>query len=189
MIYLQLFLNFLKIGALSFGGGYGMIAVVKETMISNAWLTETEFLDFVAVAESTPGPLAVNMATFVGSSQGGFLGALTATFGVILPSFVIILLIAAIINNLLKFAGVQAALDGIRPAITALIFATAITMILSVIFGITKAGDAVHFDFKGLTLFATLAIITAGYKKIAKKSISPILLIIFSAIYGIIVYS
>lgn len=134
MIYLQLFLNFLKIGALSFGGGYGMIAVVKETVISNAWLTETEFLDFVAVAESTPGPLAVNMATFVGSSQGGFLGALTATLGVILPSFVIILLIAAIINNLLKFAGVQAALDGIRPAITALIFATAITMILSVIF-------------------------------------------------------
>ena len=176
MIYLQLFLNFLKIGALSFGGGYGMIAVVKETVISNAWLTETEFLD-------------VNMATFVGSSQGGFLGALTATIGVILPSFVIILLIAAIINNLLKFAGVQAALDGIRPAITALIFATAITMILSVIFGITKAGDAVHFDFKGLTLFATLAIIAAGYKKIAKKSISPILLIIFSAIYGIIVYS
>lgn len=189
MIYLQLFLNFLKIGALSFGGGYGMIAVVKETVISNAWLTETEFLDFVAVAESTPGPLAVNMATFVGSSQGGFLGALTATLGVILPSFVIILLIAAIINNLLKFAGVQAALDGIRPAITALIFATAITMILSVIFGITKAGDAVRFDFKGLTLFATLAIIAAGYKKITKKSISPILLIIFSAIYGIIVYS
>ena len=104
MIYLQLFLNFLKIGALSFGGGYGMIAVVKETVISNAWLTETEFLDFVAVAESTPGPLAVNMATFVGSSQGGFLGALTATIGVIFPSFVIILLLAAIINNLLKFA-------------------------------------------------------------------------------------
>ena len=90
MIYLQLFLNFLKIGALSFGGGYGMIAVVKETVISNAWLTETEFLDFVAVAESTPGPLAVNMATFVGSSQGGFLGALAATLGVLLPSFVII---------------------------------------------------------------------------------------------------
>ena len=189
MIYFQLFLNFLKIGALSFGGGYGMIAVVKETVISNAWLTETEFLDFVAVAESTPGPLAVNMATFVGSSQGGILGALTATLGVIFPSFVIILLIAAIINNLLKFAGVQAALGGIRPAITALIFATAITMILSVIFGITKAGDPINFDFKGLTLFITLAVIAIGYKKLAKKSVSPILLIIFSAIYGIAVYS
>lgn len=81
------------IGSLSFGGGYGMISLVRETVISNGWLTEDEFLNFIAVSESTPGPLAVNIATFVGSSQGGILGSLFATLGVILPSFVIILLI------------------------------------------------------------------------------------------------
>ena len=73
MIYVQLFLNFLMIGALSFGGGYGMISLVRETVLSHGWLTESEFLSFIAVSESTPGPLAVNMATFIGSSQGGLL--------------------------------------------------------------------------------------------------------------------
>ena len=96
MIYLQLFLNFLMIGALSFGGGYGMISLVRETVLRHGWLTEAEFLSFIAVSESTPGPLAINMATFIGSSQGGFPGALIATLGVVLPSFFIILLIAAV---------------------------------------------------------------------------------------------
>lgn len=69
MIYLRLFLNFLMIGALSFGGGYGMVSLVRERVLSNGWLTENEFLNFIAVSESTPGPLAVNMATFIGSTQ------------------------------------------------------------------------------------------------------------------------
>ena len=99
MIYLQLFLNFLMIGALSFGGGYGMISLVRETVLRHGWLTEAEFLSFVAVSESTPGPLAINMATFIGSSQGGFPGALIATLGVVLPSFFIILLIAAVLKT------------------------------------------------------------------------------------------
>ena len=97
MIYLQLFLNFLMIGALPFGGGYGMISLVRETVLRHGWLTEAEFLSFVAVSESTPGPLAINMATFIGSSQGGLPGALIATLGVVLPSFFIILLIAAVL--------------------------------------------------------------------------------------------
>ena len=108
MIYLKLFLNFLMIGALSFGGGYGMVSLVRETVISNGWLTESEFLNFIAVSESTPGPLAVNMATFIGSTQGGILGSFLATLGVVLPSFVIILLIAAVLKNLMKYAGVNA---------------------------------------------------------------------------------
>ncbi|MDO4387133.1 MAG: chromate transporter, partial [Clostridia bacterium] len=92
MIYLRLFLTFLMIGAVSFGGGYGMISLIRETVISNGWLTESELINFIAVSESTPGPLAVNMATFIGASQGGILGSLLATLGVVLPSFVIILL-------------------------------------------------------------------------------------------------
>ena len=137
MIYFKLFLTFLEIGAVSFGGGYGMISLIREAVLSNHWLTESEFINFIAVSESTPGPLAVNMATFIGSSQGGVLGSLLATLGVVLPSFVIILLIAAVLSNLLKYAGVQAFLSGVRPCVVALILATALTMGLSTLFGFT----------------------------------------------------
>lgn len=94
-MFLKLFLTFLEIGAVSFGGGYGMISLIREKVLLNGWLSEAEFLSFIAVSESTPGPLAVNMATFIGASQGGVPGALCATLGVVLPSFFIILLIAA----------------------------------------------------------------------------------------------
>ena len=87
MICLTLFWNFLMIGTLSFGGGYGMISLVREVVLGHGWLTESEFLSFIAVSESTPGPLAVNMATFIGSSQAGLPGALVATLGVVLPCF------------------------------------------------------------------------------------------------------
>ncbi len=117
MIYLQLFWEFLKIGAVSFGGGYGMIALIREAVLKNNWMSESEFMAFIAVSESTPGPLAVNMATFVGASQGNFPGAVLATLGVITPAFIIILLITVCMNNLLKYAGVNAFLDGVRPCI------------------------------------------------------------------------
>ena len=131
MIYLRLFLNFLMIGALSFGGGYGMVSLVRETVLSNGWLTENEFLNFIAVSESTPGPLAVNMATFIGSTQGGILGSFVATLGVVLPSFLIILLIASALKNLIKYAPVNAFLSGVRPCVVAMILATALSMALS----------------------------------------------------------
>lgn len=108
-----------------------MISLIREKVIAYGWLSESDFLSFIAVSESTPGPLAVNMATFIGSSQGGIGGALAATAGVVLPSFIVIIIIAALINNLLKFAGVRAFLSGVRPCITALIIGTAITMFLS----------------------------------------------------------
>lgn len=85
MIYLKLFLTFLEIGAVSFGGGYGMISLIREAVIGNGWLSEEEFLNFIAVSESTPGPLAVNIATFVGAEKGGVLGALAATGGLFFP--------------------------------------------------------------------------------------------------------
>lgn len=137
MIYLRLFLNFLMIGALSFGGGYGMVSLVRERVLSNGWLTENEFLNFIAVSESTPGPLAVNMATFIGSTQGGILGSFVATLGVVLPSFLIILLIASALKNLMKYAPVNAFLSGVRPCVVAMILATALSMALSTLFGLT----------------------------------------------------
>ena len=131
-----------------------MVSLIRDLVTERGWLTANEFLDFVAVAESTPGPLAVNMATFVGASQAGFSGALVATIGVVLPSFLIILLISALLNNLLKFAGVQAFLRGVRPAVTGLICATAVTMLLEVVFGVQAIGKLAPQDVRPIAIFA-----------------------------------
>lgn len=188
MIYLELFFNFFKIGLVSFGGGYGMISLIRETVLSYGWLTEEGLLDFIAVAESTPGPIAVNMATFVGSSQAGFTGALLATLGIVLPSFVIILIVAAVMKNVMRLAGVKAALGGIRPAVVGLIFATFVTMFLSTVFGIKTVGSGVAFDWKGLVIFAIICAAAFAYYMLRKKSPSPILSIVLSGVLGILMY-
>ena len=186
MIYFKLFLTFLEIGAVSFGGGYGMISLIREAVLSNHWLTES---NFIAVSESTPGPLAVNMATFIGSSQGGVLGSLLATLGVVLPSFVIILLIAAVLSNLLKYAGVQAFLSGVRPCVVALILATALTMGLSTLFSFTTIRSAPEVDLRGIVILLLLITLHFGYKHFKKKAPSPILMIVLSAGLGILFYA
>jgi len=100
MIYLQLFLEFFKVGLFCFGGAFGMIPLIEETVVTRGWLTESEFFNLIGVCESTPGPIAVNTATYVGSVMGGPMGSIVATLGVVLPSFLIILLIAAVLKNL-----------------------------------------------------------------------------------------
>ena len=99
MIYLYLFLEFFKIGLFTFGGGYAMIPLVEETVLKYGWATENEFYNLIGVCESTPGPIAVNMATYIGSTVGGFFGSLLATLGVILPAFIIMLIISALLKN------------------------------------------------------------------------------------------
>lgn len=94
-----------------------MVSLVQETFLSNGWLSESEFMNFIAVSESTPGPLAINMATFIGSTQGGILGSLFATTGVVLPSFIIILLISAVLKNLLKYSAVNAFYQAYAPVL------------------------------------------------------------------------
>ena len=189
MIYLELFLTFLQIGAVSFGGGYAMISLIREQALMHGWLTEEALLNMIAVSESTPGPIAVNMATFVGSTQGGILGSLMATLGVVLPSFVIILIIAALIRGLLRYKGVQAVLGGVRPCVIALILATALTMLMSTLFSFKAIGSAVSTDVKGLIIFAIVAVTALVFKKRRKKPLSPILLILISAGLGILMYS
>ena len=188
MIYLDLFLTFLKIGAVSFGGGYGMISLIRDDCLAKGWLDQTQLLRFIAVAESTPGPITVNMATFVGSSQAGWLGALLATLGVVLPSFLLILLIASVFTRLLKYGAVKALLGGIRPAIVAMILATALTMLLSSLFGIQSLSDHFYLDSKAILIFILLATCVFGYKKARKKPLSPILLILLSGVLGVILY-
>lgn len=170
MIYLRLFLNFLMIGVLSFGGGYGMVSLVRETVLSNGWLTENEFLNFIAVSESTPGPLAVNMATFIGSTQGGILGSFVATLGVVLPSFLIILLIASALKNLMKYAPVNAFLSGVRPCVVAMILATALSMALSTLFGLTDLQAGFAPDLRSIAVFAMLGATHLICKKNQKNS-------------------
>ena len=188
-LLLDLFLTFLKIGAVSFGGGYGMIPLLTEEVLGHAWLTEAQLMNFIAVSESTPGPIAINMATFIGYSQGGFFGALLATLGVVLPSFIIILLIASVVKRLLNYAGVKAFLEGVRPVVVGLIIGTGLTMVLSVIFSLKVVSDSVfYFDWRALVIFSVVALTHYGYKFWKKKSISPILLIIVSALLGMLFY-
>ena len=188
-VFLKLFLVFLEIGAVSFGGGYAMIAMIRDKALLYGWLSEAELLDMIAVAESTPGPIAVNMATFVGASEGGLLGALCATLGVILPSFLIILLIASLIRGFLKLKLVRAALSGIRPCTVGLILATAITMLLSILLGFTTASWGFSPDLRAIAIFILLILFSTLFSKAKKKKPSPILMILISAGLGMLLYS
>ncbi len=189
MIYLHLFLTFLEIGAVSFGGGYGMLPLIREKCLTNGWLTEEGVMNFIAVSESTPGPISVNMATFIGSSQGGFWGSAVATLGLVLPSFVIILLIAAVMRNFIRYKGVQAVLGGIKPVVVGLILGTAATMFLSTIFGVTTYNGGFSFNPWGVVILGIIVAVSFGYQKWKKEKISPILLIVISAVLGMIFYS
>ncbi|MBQ8746288.1 MAG: chromate transporter [Clostridia bacterium] len=188
MILLELFFTFLKIGALSFGGGMGMISLIREEVLGHGWMTEADLLNMIAVAESTPGPIAVNIATFIGADEGGIAGAALATLGVVLPSFVIILVIAALVKNLLKYEGVKAFLGGVRPCVIGLILAVAATLGLGTLLGIGKIGDALTVDWRGIAIFAAVAVSAAVLKKIRKKPVSPIVMILISAVLGMILY-
>lgn len=189
MILFELFFTFFKIGALTFGGGYAMIPFVREQVLLHGWLTEEELLNMIAVSESTPGPIAVNMATFVGSNEAGVLGSIAATFGVVLPSFIIILIIASLLKNFLKYNGVKAFLSGVRPCVVSLILGTAFTLLLSVLLGIGSGNFALNLDFKGIVILEIIIAISMLYKKSKGKKPSPILMIAISACLGMIFYS
>ena len=189
MIYLKLFVTFFEIGLFTFGGGYAMISLIREKTVELGWLTEEELLNMIAVSESTPGPIAVNMATFVGSSQGGVLGSLVSTLGVVLPSFIIILMISALMRNFLKYKAVQAFLGGVRPCVVALILGTAITMALSVLLNFTTIHGGFIPNVRGIIILAILVATAVIFKGIKKKKPSPILMILISAGLGMIFYS
>lgn len=186
-LLLDLFVSFFKIGLFTFGGGYAMIPLVSTEALRFGFSSES-VLNLIAVSESTPGPIAINMATFIGSQKAGLLGAFLSTLGVVLPSFIIILIIASLITGLMKYAGVKAFLKGVRPVVVGLIAGTAITLILTVVLSLSNVYQAISFDYKALIIFAVVAIVGITYKKIKKKAISPILVIIFSAILGLLFY-
>lgn len=189
MIYLQLFFTFLKVGAFAFGGGYAMLSLIGDSVLKYGWMTEQELLNFVGVETVIPGPIAVNMATYVGYEQGGFLGALLATIGVVLPSFIIILIVAAFIKNLLKYSPVKTFIMSMRPALGGLISAVAVTMALTVFFGIdTVKNINFEFDWRTFVILAVVIAVPSIWKHLKKKEFSSILLVVISGVLGMVLF-
>ena len=180
MIYWELWFAFLRIGLFSFGGAYGAIPLIREEVLNREWLSDDALSYILAVSESTPGPIMVNAATYVGSSQGGFFGALLATTAVVLPSFLGILLITVVLKNTLKNPYVKAVLQGLQPCVVAIILMTGIKMVLS--------NCLASADPATLLITGILAAILFGCKYLLKKKISPITLILIAAFLGIVVY-
>ena len=185
MIYLELFLGFLKVGCFAFGGAYGAIPLIRDVVMSYGWLSDEMLTYMIAVSESTPGPIMVNLATYVGSNQAGFLGAFVATLAVVLPSFLIILLVTALLKTALKNKYVQAVLRGLKPCVIGIVLATGIYMVVCNCFGSVFILSA---NFQAIIITAILVASMFGYKHFKKKKLSPVLLIILSAVAGMVIY-
>ena len=184
MIYLKLFVAFLEVGLFSFGGGYVSIPLIREIVLSYGWMDDEMITHMIAVSESTPGPLMVNMATYVGSSQGGILGALIATLAVVLPAFLIIVLVMAILRRFISNRYFQAILGGMKPCIIGIIMAMGIYLMVQNCFGSNFSG----IDIMAVIMAILLGVVYWGSRKIRKNGISPILLIIISAGAGVLCY-
>lgn len=180
----DLFLTFFKIGLFTFGGGYAMIPLVRDTAINNGWLIAEEFSSLIAVCESTPGPVAINMATYIGSLQGGILGSLSATFGVVLPSFLIILLIASILNKFTENKHFKNFIRGVKPVVTALILSTGLLLLVECI-GVNIDAKNIDLNIVSIIVFALIALSYIIVLKVFKKKISSIQLILIAAVLGI----
>jgi chromate transporter len=185
MIYFDLLIGFLKVGLFAFGGAYGAIPLIRDVVLSYGWIEDEMLTYMIAVSESTPGPIMVNLATYVGSSQAGFLGALIATTAVVFPSFIIILLIMILLKKMLKNRYVQAVLRGLKPCIIGIILATGIFMILQ---HCVDNADALSVDTIAVIMTIVLGVVYFSSRKVLKNGISPIGLIVISALAGLIVY-
>ncbi len=176
MICLQLFWEFLKIGAFTFGGGYAMLPLIRQVVLAHRWSTESRIVNFIAVSESTPGPLAVNMSTYIGAETAGVCGALSATLGVVVPSFLIILLISGSYRKFRESPVVKGAMEGLRPAVVALIA----TALLSVAGSVFDVGN----PLSRANLSGAVIVLLASFLCYKKKH--PILIIAVSAIAGML---
>ena len=183
MIYLDLFIGFLEVGFFSFGGAYAAIPLIRDVVLAHDWMDDEMLAYMIAVSESTPGPIMVNLATYVGSNKGGMLGALIATTAVILPAFFIILIIMVLAKSLIKNPYLQATLLGLKPCVVGIILATGVYMIL----GNCNLTTNNSVDFTAVIITCVLALIYFGSRKFIKKGLSPIGLICLSAVVGLAV--
>ncbi len=190
MIYLELFLTFFMIGAVTFGGGYAMLPMIQE-QVAMRWgelIPAEDLLNFVAVSESTPGPFAINMATYVGSVVGGdsggvgasILGSFCATMGVVLPSFIVILIVAKCYDKFKQSKAVKGCMSGLKPAVVGLIGGAILSVVVTVFFpaGLTAAVFADPGFYVSLGIFVVMTVL-------AFVKVHPILIICLSALVGI----
>lgn len=190
MIYLQLFWTFFKIGLFTFGGGYAMIPLISQEVVGLNWLTEAQLINYIGISEATPGPFAINIATFVGATQGGFFGAVCSTLGVVLPSFIIILLVASIFRHFEENKFVKGVLRGINPVVYALIIGTGVVLLVKNFW--TNAFDfsaTPDFDYISLIIAAVVVAGSLVFKKVKGKNLSAIWIIVFGAVAGMVLYS
>lgn len=188
MIFLELFWAFFKVGAVTVGGGYAMLPFIQQEVLNRGWMPEEDIVNFIAVSESTPGPFAINIATYVGSVVGGegwglfgtIFGAFCATLGVVLPSFVIILIVAKIYEAFKKSKAVKGVMTGLKPAVVGLIAAAVLT-IIGTVFAPNGWSLTIFKEIQTYIYFALFAVAAV----MAFKKVHPILIILLSAAAGI----
>lgn len=181
MIYLMLFLTFFKIGAFTFGGGYAMLPLIQEEVLANQWMDMDSLINFVAVSESTPGPFAINISTYVGVETAGIPGAILATLGVTLPSFLVILIVARCYIKFKNSKIVNGCMLGLRPAVIGLIGAAVISV------GKTVVENAYQqVPVLGIAPIVVTAVIFLIVLELQYKKLHPIFIIGLSALFGIL---
>ena len=179
MTYLQLLWVFVKIGVLGFGGGYAMLSLIQHEVVDNyGWMNTTEFADMVAISQMTPGPISINMATYVGYTEGGFFGALLASFAICLPSMIMVYLIIRLFMNKKRGSLMANLLKGLKPAIAGLIFAAGLSMMNAQNFIQIGKGE------NNISIVICVLAFAASYFFKA----NPILLIVLSGVVGFFVY-
>ena len=187
MIFWQLFLSYLKIGFFGFGGGYAMLSLIQnEVVVRHGWMTSAEFADIVAVSQITPGPIAINSATYVGYTVGcqyggsgwGILGSLIATFAVCLPALTLMILITRFFLHLHRNPWIEGAMRGMRPVVIGLIASAALLLIFP------RSADPAAQNFVDLWSWLLFGGVFGG----SLKKVNPILLILLSAAAGIVIY-
>lgn len=187
MSELMLFWTFFKIGLFTIGGGQAMIPMITTELVDIGAVSLEEVMNFIAIAESTPGPFAVNIATYVGMKTAGVLGAITATAGVVLPSVIIIMLVAKLLTSFMKKKAVGEVFTGVRSTVTGLLLSVFCTLMLSVLFGINDifAGGGSP-DWIGIAIFAVVC--PLSFVKIKGKKLHPFLFIVICAALGVLCY-
>ena len=180
MIYWELFYTFFTIGLFTVGGGYAMLPLIQERVVANEWMPSEQIMNFIAVSESTPGPFAINIATYVGMEEASVLGAVCATLGVVLPSFIIILLVAQAYERFKTSRLVAGAMTGLRPVVVGLIGSAIYSMIMDVFF---SAGISLEVVLS--FWFIVSAVIFVVMLILVFKKVHPIIVILLSAGVGI----
>jgi len=187
MQFFELFYTFFYIGIVTFGGGYAMLPLIQSTVLEKDWMPHKQLVDFVAISESTPGPFAINIATYIGAERCGILGSVCATLGVVMPSFIIILLVARVYEKFNSNKIVKGVMTGLKPAVIGLIASAVLTIGKTVLIpDVTTFMGVFSKDILSLELLCSLIIFALGLFLILKKKAHPILVIAISALLGIL---